>query len=104
MCPTPYRMISNSFNKRNPNINLIIQTGDLKFASGDYINFLQLFAKRFFNLEPWLKFVLLSGLQSSQSQYNFVNSRDKTQIKSNWIADLLLNKNSNYCLCLVFEY
>ena len=38
MCPTPYQTISKTFNKRNPNIILIIQTGDLKFASGDYIS------------------------------------------------------------------
>ena len=38
MCPKPYQTISNTFNKRNPNIILIIQTGDLKFASGDYIS------------------------------------------------------------------
>ena len=33
----PYRMISNTFNKPNPNITvtLITQTGDLKFASGN---------------------------------------------------------------------
>ena len=38
MCPTPYQTISKTFNKRNPYIVLIIQTGDLKFASGDYIS------------------------------------------------------------------
>ena len=38
MCPTPYWTISNTFNKQNPNIISIIQTGDLKFASGDYIS------------------------------------------------------------------
>ena len=35
MCPMPYRPISNTFNKRNPNIILITQTGNLKFASGN---------------------------------------------------------------------
>ena len=34
MCPMPYQTKLNTFNKRNPNI-LIIQTGNLKFASGD---------------------------------------------------------------------
>ena len=35
----PYRTISNTLNKRNPNIILITQTGDLKSASGDlYVN------------------------------------------------------------------
>ena len=38
MCPTPYLMISNTFNKQNLKIILIIQTGDWKFASGDYIS------------------------------------------------------------------
>ena len=38
MFPTPYQMISKTFNKRNPNIISIIQTGDLKFTSGDYIS------------------------------------------------------------------
>ena len=38
MCPTPYQTISKTFNKRNPNIISIIQTGDLKLASGDYIS------------------------------------------------------------------
>ena len=38
MCPTSYRVISNTLNKQNLNIILIIQTGNLKFASGDYIS------------------------------------------------------------------
>ena len=38
MCPTPYQTISKTFNKRNPNVISIIQTGDWKFASGDYIS------------------------------------------------------------------
>ena len=38
MCPTPYQTISKTFNKRNPNITSITQTGDLKFVSGDYIS------------------------------------------------------------------
>ena len=38
MCPTPYWTISNTFVKRNSNIILIIQTGNLKFASGNYIS------------------------------------------------------------------
>ena len=37
MCPTSYQMILNTYNKQNPNI-LIIQTGNLKFAAGDYIS------------------------------------------------------------------
>ena len=38
MCPTPYQMIWNTFNKRNPNIILIIQTGDLRYhAYGRWI-------------------------------------------------------------------
>ena len=35
MCPTPYQTISNIFNKQNPNIILVAQTGDLKFASAN---------------------------------------------------------------------
>ena len=38
MFPMPYQTIPKTFNKRNPNIISIIQTGDLKFASGDYIS------------------------------------------------------------------
>ena len=41
MYPKPYQttLSTNTFSKRNPNIILIyIQTGDLKFASGDYIS------------------------------------------------------------------
>ena len=52
MCPTPYRTISNTFNKRNPNIILITQTGDLN--SHLVTKILQLVAKRrpndFFNI------------------------------------------------------
>ena len=38
MCSTPYWTISDTFNKRNLNIISIIQTGELKFASVDYIS------------------------------------------------------------------
>lgn len=37
MSPTPCQTI-NTFNKQKPNIILIRQTGDLKFACGNYIS------------------------------------------------------------------
>ena len=53
MCPMPYQTISKTFNKRNPNIISItgIQTGDLKFASGNYISPGR--PNDFFNFKPW---------------------------------------------------
>ena len=115
-CPMPYLMISNTFNKENRNIILIIQTGHLKFASG-----VTLVTKRlpndFFNLEPWMYskcclFLFMSTniqIKLTKFVYMYMYTWKSTQVQmlANNTCIIVLpaisNRQNNVCTVLHFS-